>query len=76
MSKKILNNPPVITMTDGVLIPKKSNKHLVTSWRLTFYGAVALLLCLCIFKAETYWKIFIYVVTGIPTTFELSLIHI
>ncbi len=68
--------PPVITMTDGVLIPKKSNKHLVTSWRLTFYGAVALLLCLCIFKPDTYWKIFIYVITGIPTTFECTIFAI
>lgn len=76
MSKKISNNPPVITMTDGVLIPKKSNKHLVTSWRLTFYGAVALLLCLCILKPDTYWKIFIYVVTGIPTTFECTIFAI
>ena len=68
--------PPVITMTDGVLIPKKSNKHLVTSWRLTFYGAVALLLCLCVFKPDTYWKIFIYVITGIPTTFECTIFAI
>ena len=68
--------PPIITMTDGVLIPKKSNKHLVTSWRLTFYGAVALLLCLCVFKPDTYWKIFIYVITGIPTTFECTIFAI
>lgn len=63
---------PVITMTDGVLIPKKSNKHLVTSWRLTFFGSVFLLFLLCICKPNTYWKIFKYTITGVPTTFECT----
>ena len=75
-STHVKKEPPVITMTDGVLIPKKGNKHLVTSWRLTFYGAVALLLCLCIFKPDTYWKIFVYTITGIPTTFECTIFAI
>ncbi len=75
-STHVKKEPPVITMTDGVLIPKKSNKHLVTSWRLTFYGAIALLVCLCLFKPNTYWKIFIYVITGIPTTFECTVFAI
>ena len=68
--------PTVITMTDGVLIPKKGNKHLVTSWRLTFFGALILLISLCIFKKDTYWKIFIYVITGLPTTFECTVFAI
>ena len=75
-STHVKKEPPVITMTDGVLIPKKGNKHLVTSWRLTFYGAVALLLCLCLFKPDTYWKIFVYTITGIPTTFECTIFAI
>ena len=75
-STHVKKEAPVITMTDGVLIPKKSNKHLVTSWRLTFYGAIALLVCLCLFKPDTYWKIFIYVITGIPTTFECTVFAI
>ena len=75
-STHVKKEPPVITMTDGVLIPKKSNKHLVTSWRLTFYGAIALLVCLCLLKPDTYWKIFIYVITGIPTTFECTIFAI
>ena len=75
-STHVKKEAPVITMTDGVLIPKKSNKHLVTSWRLTFYGAIALLVCLCLLKPDTYWKIFIYVITGIPTTFECTIFAI
>ena len=68
--------PTVISMTDGVLIPKKGNPHLVTSWRLTFFGAVILIVCLCVFEPNTYWKIFKYTITGIPTTFECTIFAI
>lgn len=68
--------PTVIAMTDGVLIPKKANKHLITSWRLTFIGSVALLILLCAIKPDVYWKIFVYTVTGIPTTFECTIFAI
>lgn len=68
--------PTVITMTDGVLIPKKGNKHLVTSWRLTFFGSVILLILLCALKPDVYWKIFKYTITGIPTTFECTIFAI
>ncbi len=68
--------PTVISMTDGVLIPKKGNKHLVTSWRLTFFGAVVVLVCLCVFDPDIYWKIFKYTITGIPTTFECTIFAI
>ena len=68
--------PTVITMTDGVLIPKKGNQHLFNSWRITFYGAVLLLVVLCLVKKEVYWKIFLYTVTGIPTTFECTVFAI
>lgn len=68
--------PTIITMTDGVLIPKKGNKHLFTSWRLTFFGALLLLLFLCLFKSDTYLNIFLYTVKGIPTTFECTIFAI
>ena len=68
--------PTVITMTDGVLIPKKGNQHLFNSWRITFYGSVLLLVILCLVKKDVYWKIFLYTVTGIPTTFECTVFAI
>lgn len=68
--------PTVITMTDGVLIPKKGNNHLVNSWRITFYGSVLLLVLLCTLKSDVYWTIFKYTITGIPTTFECTVFAI
>ena len=80
---KVMSAPPVqekkttvITMTDGVLIPKKGNKHLVTSWRLTFWGSLVLLISLCVFKKNLYGKIFLYIITGMPTTFECTIFAI
>lgn len=68
--------PTIITMTDGVLIPKKGNKHLFTSWRITFFGSLILLISLCLFKKDTYLNIFLYTVKGIPTTFECTIFAI
>ena len=80
---KVISAPPVqeknttvITMTDGVLIPKKGNKHLFTSWRLTFWGSLVLLISLCVFKKDLYGKIFLYIITGMPTTFECTIFAI
>ena len=71
---------PTIQMTDGVLIPSKKNKHLISSWRITFFGA-----CLCIFVTKTnskgivthpYWEIFKFTIKGAPTTFECTIFAI
>ena len=65
--------PKTITMTDGPLIPKKGEKHVLSSWRLTFIGAVVLLLALIIFKPEPYRQIFIVCIQGAPVTFEVTI---
>lgn len=67
---------PQLTMTDGVLIPKKGNRRLFTSWKITFFGALILLSFLCIFKKDPYLDIFLYTVKGIPTTFECTIFAI
>ena len=76
---------PTIQMTDGVLIPSKKNKHLISSWRITFFGALILLACLCIFVTKTnskgivthpYWEIFKFTIKGAPTTFECTIFAI
>lgn len=67
--------PTTIMMTDGVLIPKK-DAHILNSWRITFFGAIALFACLLIFVPDTYLRIFKFVATGIPTTFECTIFAI
>ena len=68
--------PATITMTDGPLIPKKGEKHVLSSWRITFIGAIALLLALIIFKPEPYRQIFIVCIQGAPVTFQVTIFAI
>lgn len=69
-------NAPSITMTDGPLIPKKGEKHVMNSWRFTFFGAIALLLFLVFFKSDPYRKIFLVCIQGIPVTFQCTIFAI
>lgn len=79
------NPKSTINMTDGVLIPSKKNKHIFSSWRITFWGALILLVCLCAFvtrtnsrgeTVHTYWEIFKFTIQGAPTTFECTIFAI
>lgn len=74
-----------ITMTDGVLIPSKKNKHVISSWRITFWGALLILVCLCLFvtrtnskgvTTHTYWEILKFTIAGAPVTFECTIFAI
>ncbi|MGP1419401.1 MAG: amino acid ABC transporter permease [Sphaerochaetaceae bacterium] len=64
-----------INMTDGVLIPKKDT-HVFNSWRTTFLGSAALLACLVIFKPDPYLRILKICASGIPVTFECTILAI
>lgn len=64
--------PQTITMTDGPLIPKKGEKHVLSSWRITFIGAIILLAGLIIFKPDPYRQIFIVCIQGAPVTFQVT----
>ena len=70
------SGPATIQMTDGVLIPKKGEKHVLTSWRLTFFGAILLSLVLIIFFPDPYRTIFITCLRGAPVTFEVTVFSI
>ena len=45
----------------------------MTSWRITFFIALALLLGLVIFKPDPYREIFIVCIKGAPVTFEVTI---
>lgn len=67
---------PVIQMTDGVLIPRKGDGHVLNSWRITFFSALALLAGLIIFKPQPYRDIFMVVIKGAPVTFQVTILAI
>lgn len=66
----------IIQMTDGVLIPRKGDGHVLNSWRITFFFALALLSGLVIFKPDPYRDIFMVVIKGTPVTFQATILAI
>ena len=68
--------PSTIQMTDGVLIPKKGETHILTSWRLTFFGALVLSAILIVFFPDPYRQIFRTCLRGLPVTFEVTIFSI
>ncbi len=65
-----------INVTDGALIPKKNNRHVLDSWKITFIGAIIILIVLLSGSETPYRQIFIVASKGIPITFEVTVFAI
>ena len=64
---------PVIKMTDGPLIPKKGERHVMDSWKITFGLSILLMAYLLIFQGDIYREIFMTCIKGAPVTFEITI---
>lgn len=67
---------PQINVHDGALIPEKGNKGLFSSWRITFFGAIALIVLLPVAKPDPYLKILTFLPDGILVTFQVTVMAI
>jgi polar amino acid transport system permease protein len=65
-----------IEVTDGALIPGRGEKQAFSAWRISFFGALALLAGLFIFKPHPYREIMFFLPDGILRTFEVTLMSI
>jgi polar amino acid transport system permease protein len=65
-----------IEVTDGALIPEKGEKQVVSAWRISFFGAIALLIFLPIVKRDPYWEIVTFIPDGILRTLEVTILSI
>lgn len=65
-----------IEVTDGASIPRKKDRGLFTAWRMSFFGAVATLAGLVIFKPKPYLDILKFLPDGILVTFEVTIASI
>ncbi|MCF7954055.1 MAG: amino acid ABC transporter permease [Spirochaetales bacterium] len=65
-----------IDITDGALIPVKSNKKLFNSWRVTFGLALLGLVILPVSAPEPFGEIMQVVSKGIPITFQITVFSI
>ncbi len=67
---------PRIEVTDGALIPEKEEKATFTAWRISFFGALALLVLLPLISPHPFREIMIFLPDGILATFEVTVLSI
>lgn len=67
---------PRIEVSDGALIPEKGEKATFTAWRISFFGAMALLVLLPFVSPHPYRQIIAFLPDGILATFEVTVLSI
>lgn len=65
-----------IEVTDGTLIPEEGDKPVFSAWRISFFGAIAVLILLPVISPDPYLEIYGFIPDGILTTFKVTLISI
>lgn len=65
-----------IDVSDGALIPEKGDKSVFTAWRISFFGALALLILLPVISPDPYWRVIKFVPDGILRTFQVTIMSI
>ncbi len=71
-----INHKQKLEMTDGVLIPGRDDESLFSAWRISFYGAISLLILLPIISPDPYKDIILFIPDGILKTFEVTVLSI
>jgi polar amino acid transport system permease protein len=67
---------PRILVTDGALIPDSGDKVLFSAWNISFFGALALLVLLPLFRPKPYLEILKFVPDGLLNTFIITICSI
>lgn len=68
--------PTKIEISDGALIPDKGEKSIFSAWRISFFGAIALLVILPIASPDPFWNIIKFIPDGILRTFQVTVLSI
>lgn len=66
----------VIAVTDGVAIPSRKDPGLFTAWRVSFVGALLVVVSLVTFKPDPYLQILKFLPDGILVTFQVTILSI
>ena len=65
-----------IDVGDGAAIPKREDVGLFTAWRVAFFGAIAIIVYLAVFRPDPYLAIMKFVPDGILVTFDVTVLSI
>lgn len=63
---------PIISVGDGAAIPRREDAGLFSAWRVSFIGAIAIIVYLVITRPDPYWKILKFLPDGILVTFQVT----
>ena len=76
--KKLLEQKKKVNIDvgDGAAIPTKEDVGLFTAWRVAFFGSIAVIAYLVIFRKDPYLEIIRFVPDGILITFEVTVMSI
>lgn len=76
--KKLFEQKKKVTIDigDGAAIPTKEDVGLFTAWRVAFFGSIAVIAYLVIFRKDPYLEIIRFVPDGILITFEVTVMSI
>ncbi len=70
------NRRVTVNVSDGALIPDRGEKSLFSAWRISFFGAIALLIILPTVRPRPYLDIMRFLPDGILATFQVTIISI
>ncbi len=65
-----------IAVTDGTLIPDRDEKAIFSAWRISFFGAIALLVILPVFSPRPYLDIIRFIPDGVFRTLQVTVLSI
>ncbi len=65
-----------VNVSDGALIPDRGERSLFSAWRISFFGAIVLLVTLPIVSPSPYLEILRFIPDGVVTTFQVTILSI
>jgi polar amino acid transport system permease protein len=65
-----------ISTSDSTLIPHKGEREIFSAWKISFFGAIGLIIFLAIYSPDPYARFLLYVPDGILTTFQVTVFAI
>ncbi len=70
------NKQVIIEVGDGAAIPSPRDKGLFTAWRISFFGTLAIIAYLLLFRPDPYLDIIKFLPDGIVVTFQVTIASI
>lgn len=65
-----------ITISDGTLIPGRGEKQIFSAWRISFFGAIGILVFLVVTTPDPFRRILLFLPDGIVRTFQVTVLSI